>query len=395
MLFALDKGGNRVYASENTERNKEYFCPVCQGAVRLRAGSVNVPHFAHVDLGVCVDDFSNDMSEWHREWQMLFPEKNREVVITHDGESHRADVLCYGTVIEFQHSPISEVEFWRRNEFYTSAGYKVVWIFDVVDLFCDWDFFVGGKTICCFDEHDYGSGGGKFRWKRAWRFLANFLPQEEKNITIFFNFIEMKEIQSPKSADADGYIERIAWVKPDNNPAWSYFHTSYDVTNYYGLLEWLRKRWETDKNVNMVLDVDCGRMIDKKDNTKNGDIHCSNWIGFAEKVDELFRIDYDYYSNGVLIKGELFEKYLTSEKPYRFLVSGVWRTRYISEEHICPKTECSVNIYDCVKCQHCIAVEEISSKKNSHYIYCKYPAVVNGNNFKGTSKLYCRTYKRR
>ena len=130
MFVALDEFGNRIYATETTSKGIKYFCPICKGEVRLRVGSLNTPHFAHISRLDCADDFISDMSEWHREWQMLFPERNREVVITYENEIHRADVLCYGTVIEFQHSPISEDEFWRRNDFYTSAGYKVVWIFE-------------------------------------------------------------------------------------------------------------------------------------------------------------------------------------------------------------------------------------------------------------------------
>lgn len=74
-----------------------------------------------------VDDWKYDMSEWHRNWQNRFPESTREVVIEYKGESHRADILTGGYVIEFQHSPITSTEFERRNLFYTKAGYKVTY----------------------------------------------------------------------------------------------------------------------------------------------------------------------------------------------------------------------------------------------------------------------------
>ena len=104
MFIAINEDGKRVYASKDLPRDIRYFCPVCKGEVRLRAGSLNATHFAHIELQDCADDFTHDMSEWHKAWQMLFPLGNREVVITHENETHRADVLCYGTVIEFQHS---------------------------------------------------------------------------------------------------------------------------------------------------------------------------------------------------------------------------------------------------------------------------------------------------
>lgn len=142
MFVALNDSKERVFADRLLPKDEQYSCPVCGGEVRLRAGDINAPHFAHITP--CTDDFTHDMSDWHRAWQELFPLKNREVVISHDGETHRADVRCYGTVIEFQHSPISESEFMRRNRFYTSAGLKVVWIFDLIDVF--------GERMWCEDD---------------------------------------------------------------------------------------------------------------------------------------------------------------------------------------------------------------------------------------------------
>ena len=73
-----------------------------------------------------------DMSEWHISWQKRFPEDCREVVLENNGEKHRADIFLeeYKTVIEIQHSPISQDEFNRRNQFYTECGFFLIWIFD-------------------------------------------------------------------------------------------------------------------------------------------------------------------------------------------------------------------------------------------------------------------------
>ena len=238
MYIAEDRNGNRIYATKLTSKEEQYFCPVCKSEVRLKVGSVNEPHFAHVSLEQCLDDFSNDMSEWHREWQMLFPERNREVVIEHNGEIHRADVLCYGTVIEFQHSPISEIEFWRRNEFYTAAGYKVVWIFDLIDLYSGYD---SSERLSCAGEWSNNWGnGGQYRWKHPWRFLGGFLPQEEKNVDVFFQIAPLGD--EPKREDADCSMEKVTWVNPDYKTTWGYFHTSYGVVNYHELLKWLETR---------------------------------------------------------------------------------------------------------------------------------------------------------
>ena len=104
---------------------------MCNGELRVKEGSVNIKHFSHISRSDC-DDFTIDMSEWHRRWQEQFPIGNREVVIEYNGEKHRADVLAYGHVIEFQHSSIPLDEFHRRNDFYTAAGKKVIWILKLI-----------------------------------------------------------------------------------------------------------------------------------------------------------------------------------------------------------------------------------------------------------------------
>lgn len=248
MFVAEDENGNRIYATLDTDRDKGYYCPVCRSGVRLRSYKVenqNAPHFAHVSLQECADDYTNDMSEWHRNWQELFPKGNREVVIEHPetGEKHRADVLCYGTVIEFQHSPISETEFWRRNQFYTSVGYRVVWVFDVIDLYNGFDTV---KRMDCVSEwhNKYGSGG-KYRWKYPWRFLEGFIPQDESKIDIFFQIVPLGD--NPKEVQADCCIEKVTWINTEYRTIWGWFHTSYEVINYFELLQWLKKRWLREK----------------------------------------------------------------------------------------------------------------------------------------------------
>lgn len=48
---------------------------------------------------------------------------------------HRADVLVDRTVIEFQHSIMPVKAFDDRNNFYFNLGYKVIWLFDLSDLY--------------------------------------------------------------------------------------------------------------------------------------------------------------------------------------------------------------------------------------------------------------------
>lgn len=243
MFVATNQFGKRVFAHKDLSRDTAYYCPICNSEVRLRAGDHNEPHFAHIHS--CTDDFTYDMSEWHRTWQELFPLKNREVVIRYGNEVHRADVLCYGTVIEFQHSPISEDEFTRRNNFYTAAGYKVVWIFDTTDLTGGTIWGDSGRMQLIDEWHKPWGDGGKYRWKNPMRCLRNFLPQEEKQIDIFIAFGELGD--EPKKLEADACMERVTWVNPNFEPAWGQFHTSYQCCNYAEFLNWLEARWKKTK----------------------------------------------------------------------------------------------------------------------------------------------------
>lgn len=130
VFIAKDKEGNNI-TIEEAVRGGEYFCPICDGAVIVKAkGSEAVrEHFAHKNKTEC-DSWNYDMSEWHRAWQNSFPKECQEVIVQKDGIKHRADVLINNTVIEFQHSPITAEEIAERNRFYTECGLKVVWVFD-------------------------------------------------------------------------------------------------------------------------------------------------------------------------------------------------------------------------------------------------------------------------
>jgi len=136
MLFAKDSNGDRI-SIENADPKRVYYCPLCDGELVQKHGSQKIHHFAHKaaldDDRYSCDGWSNDMSEWHIDWQDAFPEECREVVVEKEGIRHRADVLINNVVIEFQHSPISIEEFQDRNDFYRNDGRRVIWIFDMTE----------------------------------------------------------------------------------------------------------------------------------------------------------------------------------------------------------------------------------------------------------------------
>ena len=195
MFIAKDDSGKRV-CIEDAIKDENYYCPICGGELIQKKGEINVFHFAHKLLSEECDNWSNDMSFWHNEWQNLFPMENREVIVNFQNIKHIADVLINDTVIEFQHSPISSGEFWKRNNFYKKAGKKVVWVFDMQNEFDD------GRIDYLNDDTSY-----KFKWKYPVKFLDNYNPKKDKDITIYFDVNENEE-------DGAGEIIRIAWVSP-------------------------------------------------------------------------------------------------------------------------------------------------------------------------------------
>ena len=196
MEYALTADHHRVHALD-AEKGQEYYCPVCGNQVIPRQGEVNSWHFAHVTS--CVDDWKYDMSEWHRNWQNRFPESTREVVIEYKGESHRADILTGGYVIEFQHSPITSTEFERRNLFYTKAGYKVIWVFDETEAYAN-EYIIGSGDNC-----------DKFVWKWPNRVLASVVPQRSTDIAVV--------LQLTEDHDDDGceWLVKVEWAIVDDD----------------------------------------------------------------------------------------------------------------------------------------------------------------------------------
>ena len=227
MFFANDNTGKRVFADDAaTTPLNSYSCPVCGGAVRLRQGDIKVPHFAHVDLKDC-DSFTSDMSEWHLAWQERFPAECREVVLRADGESHRADVLYNGVVIEFQHSQLDWSEFRARNKFYTKAARHLVWVFDMRD-------HVWQRHIQLYDE-DIEQFSEKYKWKWPSRTFDGFLPHRAPNITLIFELMPGDD----EAEEDEAYLAHVTWAVPE--PSFSRFIVQDRTFDEYGLdlREWV------------------------------------------------------------------------------------------------------------------------------------------------------------
>ncbi|NIK13213.1 competence protein CoiA [Alkalibacillus almallahensis] len=143
MLKAINKNNQSVIAfSQSKERldqlrHEPLFCPACQKPVILKAGSINIPHFAHDSDLPC--SYGKGESETHLRGKMhiatwlhrqSYPVYLEQYIPPID---RRADVLTKinDTYIafEYQCSPIEPEELRVRTEDYMKQGIVCIWIF--------------------------------------------------------------------------------------------------------------------------------------------------------------------------------------------------------------------------------------------------------------------------
>lgn len=138
MYIAYDYNDNLVHIDES-HSNQEYYCPCCGAPLNTRKGEIRKHHFSHKSGRLCKDTWERnniyDNSSWHYDWQIKFPKENQEVLLKLGDIWHRADVMIGNTVIEFQNSIISPQSFDERNNFYYNFGYRLVWLFNLTDLY--------------------------------------------------------------------------------------------------------------------------------------------------------------------------------------------------------------------------------------------------------------------
>ena len=179
MFVAKDDNGKKIHIT-NTENGADYFCPRCGEKLFLKKnGLYKAPHFSHYPGTMCKDSWHYDMSNWHFNWQNRFPVDCQEVDKRIGEQKHRADVLIEEckTVIEFQHSNLSKEEFEDRNNFYNELGYKVIWVFDVVDQYENDKLF----------ESYIPRRGEAYQWKYA-KSTFNGFQLDNNKVDLYFQF---------------------------------------------------------------------------------------------------------------------------------------------------------------------------------------------------------------
>ncbi len=180
MFIAVDGNGRPISIDEVNDRDN-YYCPDCNQLLTIRRGKIRLHHFAHRKGSVeCTDTWRAKKiydvpNTWHKDWQSFFPVVNREIQLSFGAVKHRGDVVTGRTVIEFQHTPISNKPFDERNNYYHSCDCKVIWLFDFIEAFSNGDLVVRNDGYYIWDS-----------FKRTFRFLDETRGQVE----IFFQIMD-------------------------------------------------------------------------------------------------------------------------------------------------------------------------------------------------------------
>ena len=250
MFISKTKDNKRVHISK-ASKEELYYCPICGSELQIRDGKINIKHFAHKKGSECssLDGWHYDMSEWHYEWQNQFPIDTQEVVFKNNNKIHRADVFINNTVLEFQHSPISQDEFNDRNNFYNNLGYKVIWIFDVAD-----------KDFYFFNKKDYEDI--IFRWNHPLRFLKTINNNKMLHIflqvdrPIWFSQKDYKAIEDINNIDIKNNIIKFSEYDEENNLFTSdNYYSDYEIVNAYTHFHELFKyNYKKKPNVHLLTD---------------------------------------------------------------------------------------------------------------------------------------------
>lgn len=165
MHYAIDVKTQKridIESAIHTSKGGEYICECCGKPLYVRKGAATEHVFYHA-AGECTDKWNYEFDDpWHigmQKWLVeQIPGAESEVVITAGGITHRTDVCMpqQKVVIELQHSPMDYDVFAERNFFYTSAGYKVIWIFDKIKAFHSGDISQDNHFEEWYHENTHG-----------------------------------------------------------------------------------------------------------------------------------------------------------------------------------------------------------------------------------------------
>lgn len=146
MLIALTEQSHRFisyeYSRETLQQyrqQKQFYCPQCHQPVRLKIGTINIPHFAHVTTQVCDRLFSEGESVLHLKGKIQLFEWLKKLGHIVELEPYlaklmqRPDILLTSVekliALEYQCSSISYEKWQARTNGYEKESIEAIWLF--------------------------------------------------------------------------------------------------------------------------------------------------------------------------------------------------------------------------------------------------------------------------
>ena len=191
MRFARDSAGQRICA-DYAIRGNDYFCPTCGKPLVLKRGKKLLPHFAHFPNQPCTDSWSYDESPWQQQWQSRFPAECQEVIISHDAQTHRADIVAGDTVMLLQETAITAKFFNEKTRYFQKGGKDVFWIINVQE-----DMAAGILRVGRKDKN-------MMFWDHPPKFLQKVDLKADKKLHIVLDM-------------GNGQLRKVEWIKPGSN----------------------------------------------------------------------------------------------------------------------------------------------------------------------------------
>lgn len=198
MVVALDHSG-KLISIDDIKPAMHYICPMCKGEVYVSKERLYATQFKHLHIRQ-TDKHELVDTKWTASWKKQVPISNREVVIEHDGVSHKADIQIGEYVILLSNYIITRKEFNYKTEFFSSAGYKVIWIFNMTD-------FIKYRKIKVEDTGNANPIIINWYWTYPRNFLQDFNPRNKDGITVLFQMGE-EQFDNPNAI----YLHKINYL---------------------------------------------------------------------------------------------------------------------------------------------------------------------------------------
>ena len=134
MLTAINQAGCLVnLVMDEPQKNDHFYCPGCQGQVRLKQGTILRPHFAHIILKDCHYAYENESAQHLELKSALYRWLKHEVAVEIEAVlpelGQIADLLVEERLaLEVQCSSLSIQRLLERTKAYQDQGIEVLWL---------------------------------------------------------------------------------------------------------------------------------------------------------------------------------------------------------------------------------------------------------------------------